>query len=482
LKSTRWPPMERRFTREDGEGFARGSPKRMAEIMELPTLSLLVLTTLASVFALWWLQSVLVPLTLAVGFAQLFQPLVCWLSRLPSAICSCLRCSFFRRSKRPVPAEMSEPLSAASVAESTGISLEGTDSRGQFLETRSTESVQLGEGTETQSVSESVIWSPAALGTPTWRHAACRRLETWGQGLWDIVAVLLCTAAVFGMAIFFVWCLVMAIERFDYTKYANSWKIKSVVKWLADHGVDLSKMDWTTIMNSFRAQLLETLNAVFAFSEGIVLTSLMFFFCLYALLPSPHDKRRRKQGIKHLMQRYLLWKTISSAVIGCAVGFCLTVMQVPLAFVFGMLTFVLNFIPNVGAAIAELLPVPLVLLDPDSTITQAVLVFLIPFIIHNVLGCVLENKLLQHGLDLHPLIVVIALTFWSCVWGVAGAVLSVPLTSVIRLWLEELEHPYAKAACALINGPQQRPAKEDDVHRRDAAVSAEVGGDQDHDA
>eukprot|EP00435_Cladocopium_sp_Y103_P003154 s1371_g1.t1 len=66
----------------------------------------------------------------------------------------------------------------------------------------------------------------------------------------------------------------------------------------------------------------------------------------------------------------------------------------------------------------------------------------------------------EDGLDLHPLIVVIALTFWSSVWGVAGAILSVPLTSVIRLWLEELENPYAQTAFMLINGPQSKPPKE----------------------
>ncbi|CAE7471691.1 FP1, partial [Symbiodinium sp. CCMP2456] len=148
------------------------------------------------------------------------------------------------------------------------------------------------------------------------------------------------------MAVFFVWCMVQAVEHFDYSKYKKSYKIQAVVNWLKKHGVDLSKMDWSTIFATFRGQLMDTLTAVIAFSEGIVLTSLMFFFCLYAMLPNPHDKRRRKQGIKHLMQSYLLWKTISSAVIGAAVGFCLYVMRVDLAFVFGMLTFVLNFIPT----------------------------------------------------------------------------------------------------------------------------------------
>eukprot|EP00439_Symbiodinium_sp_Y106_P052619 s1036_g7.t1 len=111
----------------------------MATLMELPTLSLLIIASLVTVYALWWLQSVLVPLTLAVGFAQLFQPFVCWL---------CLLRGRRKRQNRPATAEMDDPL-AASLAESHGISLEGTDSRGNFLDAQSpTSSQQLGEGAE----------------------------------------------------------------------------------------------------------------------------------------------------------------------------------------------------------------------------------------------------------------------------------------------------------------------------------------------
>ncbi|CAL1160007.1 unnamed protein product [Cladocopium goreaui] len=437
----------------DPEAEARGDPTSAptsTSKLELPTVSLVILATLASVFALYKLQSVLVPLTLAIGFAQLFQPMVCWLSRLPSNLWRCVRWLLKCR-RAPRPADGGEiSLGAAQAARSAdGAAFLGAE--------RSPSMVSAGTASLVEEVV--VLWSPSSLRNESKRQALCRRLQLWGQGLWDIVAVLLCTAFLIGLLILFVWSMVQAFQHFDFTKYKNSYKITSFLAWLKRHGVDISKMDWSSIWNTFRGQLLDTLNAMIAFSEGIILTALMFFFCLYALLPSAKT-RRKKHGIKHLMQRYLLWKTVSSAVIGAAVGFCLGIMKVDLAFVFGILTFFLNFIPNVGAAIAELLPVPLVLLAPDRTVSDAFLVFLIPFIIHNVLGCILENKLMQHGLDLHPLIVVIALTFWSSVWGVAGAILSVPLTSVIRLWLEELENPYAQTAFMLINGPQSKPPKE----------------------
>ena len=112
----------------------------------------------------------------------------------------------------------------------------------------------------------------------------------------DIVSVLICTLSLIGLLIFFVWCIVQAFEHFNYSKYKNSPKITSLLAWLKSHGVDISKMDWSSVWATFRGQLLDTLNAMIAFSEGIVLTSLMFFFCLYALLPSP--KKRSKKAAK----------------------------------------------------------------------------------------------------------------------------------------------------------------------------------------
>jgi len=77
----------------------------------------------------------------------------------------------------------------------------------------------------------------------------------------------------------------------------------------------------------------------------------------------------------------------------------------------------------------------------------------VPFLVHQLLGNLIEPKLMAKGLDLHPLTVVVALTFWGTVWNLSGAVLSVPITCAIRLWLEEINHPYAKSVHRFFGAP-----------------------------
>jgi len=162
-----------------------------------------------------------------------------------------------------------------------------------------------------------------------------------------------------------------------------------------------------------------------------------------AMLPGIKHRQPRSR-MKALMQRYLLMKTIASAVIAVAVMFGLFLLEVELLVIFGLVTFTLNFVPNIGSFFAIMAPLPLVWLDPDSTLIHVAYVAIVPFLIHNTLGNVLEPKLMASGLELHPLTVVVSLTFWGSMWGVAGAILSVPITCAIRLWLQGLDHPYAR--------------------------------------
>merc|ERR1719469_1563369 len=132
-------------------------------------------------------------------------------------------------------------------------------------------------------------------------------------------------------------------------------------------------------------------------------------------------------------------------------------MKVELVLVFGVLTFIFNFIPNIGSFFAIMLPAPLVYLTPGKTVKDVFLVVVVPFIIHNTLGCTLEPQLMQAGLDLHPLTMVVALTFWGAVWGIPGMVLAVPITCVIRLSLREVDHKYAKFVFDMMDSPLSKP-------------------------
>lgn len=55
-----------------------------------------------------------------------------------------------------------------------------------------------------------------------------------------------------------------------------------------------------------------------------------------------------------------------------------------------------------------------------------------------------EPQLFGEHLELHPIIILIALAFWGVLWGVVGMILSVPLISLIKIISQHLDHPYAK--------------------------------------
>ena len=103
-----------------------------------------------------------------------------------------------------------------------------------------------------------------------------------------------------------------------------------------------------------------------------------------------------------------------------------------------LLAFFLNFIPNVGSIVATVMPLPVALIQYD-TMGPVVAAVALPGLVQLSIGNGLEPVLMGRGLDLHPLVVLMALLFWGLLWGVAGMFLAAPLTAIIRLVLERFE-------------------------------------------
>lgn len=146
-----------------------------------------------------------------------------------------------------------------------------------------------------------------------------------------------------------------------------------------------------------------------------------------------------RSEISGRIQRYLVVKVVLSGVTGIIVGGLLAALGVDLALVFGVLTFVLNFIPSVGSIIATLLPIPIVLLDPSSTSTTLLLAIVLPGTVQMLIGNVLEPKVMGEQLELHPITILAALAFWGALWGIPGMLLATPLTAALRILLDSLE-------------------------------------------
>ena len=137
------------------------------------------------------------------------------------------------------------------------------------------------------------------------------------------------------------------------------------------------------------------------------------------------------------IQHYIGIKTMVSAATGLLIGVWVGVLGVEFAIFWGLVAFVLNFIPNLGSIIAA---VPTTLLAMIQIgVGRGLLVALGYLIVNMVIGNFIEPHLMGRRLGLSTLVVVLSLVFWGWVWGPIGMLLSVPLTMVVKILLENTE-------------------------------------------
>lgn len=134
------------------------------------------------------------------------------------------------------------------------------------------------------------------------------------------------------------------------------------------------------------------------------------------------------------VQRYLAIKTVTSMVTGLLVGVCVGILGLDFAVVWGLVAFMLNYIPNIGSIVAA---VPAVLLAFVQLGLGPGLAVAVGYLVINVfIGNIVEPALLGRSLGLSTLVVFLSLVFWGWMWGTVGMLLSVPLTMMIKIFLE----------------------------------------------
>ncbi|MCB0746567.1 MAG: AI-2E family transporter [Ignavibacteriales bacterium] len=138
------------------------------------------------------------------------------------------------------------------------------------------------------------------------------------------------------------------------------------------------------------------------------------------------------KDITEQIQRYIATKFLLSLLTGIIVGIILWIFDVDFLIVWAVLTFFLNFIPNIGSIIAVILPTIMALIQYES-IGYTVLIAGTLGFSQNIIGNILEPKILGDRLGLNPLAILLSLLIWGYVWGIAGMFLSVPLIVVLKI-------------------------------------------------
>ena len=204
--------------------------------------------------------------------------------------------------------------------------------------------------------------------------------------------------------------------------------------------------DWLAIV---RDNVRNISSLIFAMSSKFVLT---FVFLMFMLVEAPtlDDKINKAFGknsgrvqkilssISEQVSQYLSTLTLISFVTGVCAWLVLALFEVKLAAGWGVLTFLLNFIPTVGSIIATIPPVVMAIIQFSPGLFKPMLVLLLLTAIQQIIGNFITPKVMGDKLGVSPVMILLSLLLWTMIWGIPGALLSTPIISIIKIVCENI--------------------------------------------
>jgi AI-2 transport protein TqsA len=213
--------------------------------------------------------------------------------------------------------------------------------------------------------------------------------------------------------------------------------IESLPSWEDIRGATIDKLD-------LKEMLVGVLGSVTSFGSGIFLVVVYAFFLiaergsladkLAAAFPQGDQAGRTARLIDDINRRigdYLAVKTLINVILGVVSCLIMLLMGLDFAVFWAVLIALGNYIPYVGT-LAVLFPILFSLAQFGSLTTALILAALLT-LAQLLSDNVLEPKLVARQLNLSPFVTVVALSVWSALWGLPGAILAIPLTSMLAI-------------------------------------------------
>jgi AI-2 transport protein TqsA len=221
--------------------------------------------------------------------------------------------------------------------------------------------------------------------------------------------------------------------------------LSGVFSWLTKVGLPIEGLKIASLIDQYGLALVSRvvggLNTIFQ-EFFIIFLSVIFILAEMSSFPvkfarafsDSQDKMIYINQILGKIRHYLAIKTVASLFTGFLVSISLFFIGVDYPFLWGMLAFLLNYIPNIGSIIAAIPPLILAFVQIGPS---AVLWTGLTFLFANmVVGNFLEPKFMGKMLGLSTFVVFLSLIFWGWIFGSVGMFLSVPLTMTIKIALE----------------------------------------------
>ena len=225
-------------------------------------------------------------------------------------------------------------------------------------------------------------------------------------------------------------------------KIATEWS--GVLLWLSERGVSVTDVLGDVFNPAAAISLVSSILQGFG---GVLTNSFLILLSVIFILAEAAGVTQKTLSINNVetaasfshvfiekVRIYMSMKTIISMLTGVLIGTSLWLIGLDYPVLWGVLAFMLNFVPNIGSIIAA---VPAVLLSiVQFGFSYAIVVTAVYVAVNFIVGNVIEPKYMGKGLGLSTLVVFVSLVFWGWVLGPVGMLLSVPLTIVVKMALD----------------------------------------------
>lgn len=214
--------------------------------------------------------------------------------------------------------------------------------------------------------------------------------------------------------------------------------------WLRHFGLPVSRLD--EIVRQLLGQLSTTASVIAAgLYTGVEIAVVTAAYVTLGLWEAPQFLRRMRvatsdrevhevldmlEAMMRQYQRYVLVRTLTSGMIGVLTAIFCWWIGLDFAAIWGLLGFLLNYVPVVGAVVAVIPPLVFASIQFGGYLMPLLVVGVL-FVIHFVIGNYVDPALQGRRLAMSPLVVLFSVLFWGWVWGIPGALLGIPMMVAI---------------------------------------------------
>lgn len=206
-------------------------------------------------------------------------------------------------------------------------------------------------------------------------------------------------------------------------------------KQLLTHFNPSQMMDWVAIALANLGALLTNIFLIIFIVVFLLLEEATFSLKLRQAIPNVDKSLRNANDFVLQVNKYLVIKSTISLITGCLVALWVWFLGLDFPLLWGLVAMLMNFIPNVGSILAAIPAILLAIIQLGFP--QAGLVAGGYLAVNLVMGNLVEPRFLGKGLGLSPLVVFLSLILWGWLFGAAGMFLSIPLTMIAKIALEQ---------------------------------------------